>query len=184
MNQFNKKYLLLVILVFLMALTRNSHSLTSLSFPDATFAIFFIGGYSFKNIRWFSFLFLLSTLIDATSSFMNPSMNLWHNISYFGLIFAYGVMWLGGFFSIKIKSPIYYILNSMIITVIAFIVSTQTFNLLSGSFSNITLQKSIQIGWEYLPQTLIYTMAYLLAYWVIKSLFKCQFIFFKKAKFL
>ena len=176
MNESNKKYLLLAVLVFLMTLTRNSHSITSLNFPDATFAIFFIGGYSFKNIRWFSFLLLLSTLIDATSSAISPSMNLWQNISYFGVIFAYGAMWLGGFLSTKIKPSIYFLIGSMISTAIAFIISTQTYNLLSGSFPNITIKESIQTGWEYLPQSFIYTMSYLLLYWVIQSLFKRQFV--------
>ena len=176
MNESNKKYLLLAVLVFLMTLTRNSHSITSLNFPDATFAIFFIGGYSFKNIRWFSFLLLLSTLIDATSSAISPSMNLWQNISYFGVIFAYGAMWLGGFLSTKIKPSIYFLIGSMISTAIAFIISTQTYNLLSGSFPNITIKESIQTGWEYLPQSFIYTMSYLLLYWSIQSLFKRQFV--------
>ena len=176
MNQSNKKYLLLAVLVFIMALTRNSHSLTSLNLPDATFAIFFIGGYSFKNIRWFSFFLLLSTLIDATSSLISPSMNLWQNISYFGVIFAYGAMWLGGFLSAKNKPSIYFLTGSMISTTITFVISTQTYNLLSGTFPNITIRESIQTGWEYLPQSLTYTMSYLLAYWGIHSLFKSQFV--------
>ena len=176
MNQSNKKYLLLAVLVFIMALTRNSHSLTSLNLPDATFAIFFIGGYSFKNIRWFSFFLLLSTLIDATSSLISPSMNLWQNISYFGVIFAYGAMWLGGFLSAKNKPSIYFLTGSMISTTITFVISTQTYNLLSGTFPNITIRESIQTGWEYLLQSLIYTMSYLLAYWGIHSLFKSQFV--------
>ena len=176
MNQSNKKYLLLAVLVFLMALTRNSHSLTSLNFPDATFAIFFIGGYSFKNIRWFSFLLVLSTLIDTTSSLISPPMNLWQNISYFGVMFAYGAMWLGGFLSAKNKPSIYFLTGSMISTAITFVISTQTYNLLSGTFPDITIKESIQTGWEYLPQSFIYTMSYLLLYWGIQSLFKRQFV--------
>jgi hypothetical protein len=176
MNESNKKYLLLAALVFLMALTRNGHSLTSLSLPDATFAIFFISGYSFKNIRWFSFLFLLSTLIDASTSLVNPSMNLWHNISYFGMIFTYGAMWLGGFLLTKVKSSIYFLISSLLSTVIAFIISTQTYNLLSGAFPDINIKESIQSGWEYLPQSLIYTMSYLMAYWGIQLLFTRYFV--------
>ena len=176
MNESNKKYLLLAALVFLMTLTRNSHSLTSLNFPDATFAIFFIGGYSFKNIRWFSILLLLSTLIDATSSVISPSMNLWQNISYFGVMFAFGAMWLGGFLSAKNKPSIYFLISSMISTAIAFVISTQTYNLLSGAFPDITIKESIQTGWEYLPQSFIYTTSYLLAYWGIQSLFKRRFV--------
>jgi branched-subunit amino acid transport protein len=176
MNKSYKNYLLLIAIIFLMTLTRNSHSLTSLYLPDATFAVFFIGGYNLKNIRWFSFLLLISTLIDVITSLLNPSMNLWHNISYFGMIFTYGAMWLGGLLSTKVRSSISFIAGSLVSTVIAFIISTQTYNLLSGTFPGITINQSLQTGWEYLPQSIIYTMSYLLAYWGIQSLFKRQFV--------
>jgi hypothetical protein len=176
MNQSNKQYLLLITLFFLMVITRDSHSLTSLNLPDATFAVFFIGGYNFRNIRWFSFLFLLSTLIDVTTSLVNPSMSLWHNISYLGMIFAYGAMWLGGFLSAKIKTSIYFLISSAISAVIAFIISTQTYNLFSGNFSEISTKASIQLGWEYFPQNFTYTIAYLIAYSGIRFLFKKQFV--------
>jgi hypothetical protein len=39
-----------------------------------------------------------------------------------------------------------------------------------------TIKQSIQTGWEYLPQSFIYTMSYLLAYWGIQSLFKRRFV--------
>jgi len=176
MNQSNKKYLLLMTAIFLMALTRNSHSLTSLNLPDVTMALFFIGGFYLKDLRWFAGLFLLSTLIDAITSYIDPSMSLWHNVSYLGMILAYAVMWLAGAITIKNKSSFYFLLSSMISTVIAFTVSTQTYNLLSGSFPDITIKQSLQTGWEYLPQTFIYTMSYLLIYWGIQSLLKRQFV--------
>ena len=176
MNELNKKYLVLVTAILLMALTRNSHSLTSLSIPDATMALFFIAGFYLKDLRWFAGLFLLSTLIDAITSYIDPSMNLWHNISYLGMIFAYAIMWLAGAITIKNKSSFYFLLSSTISTVIAFTVSTQTYNLLSGAFPNITIKQSLHTGWEYLPQTFIYTMSYLVIYWGIQALLKRQFV--------
>jgi hypothetical protein len=166
-----------------MALTRNSHSLTSLNLPDATMALFLIGGFYLKDLRWFASLFLISTLIDAITSYIDPSMNLWHNISYLGMIFAYGAMWLGGFLAIKVKSFFYLFIISMVSSITAFIISTQTYNLLSGTFPDITIKQSMQTGWEYLPQSLIYTMSYLMAYWAIQSLLKKQFAS-QKASFL
>jgi hypothetical protein len=61
-------------------------------------------------------------------------------------------------------------------TLISFLISTQTYNLFSGTFPSITIKESIQAGWEYLPQSLIYTLSYLMAYWCIQSLFKKQFV--------
>ena len=176
MNKTYKKYFSLLTLFFLMALTRNSHSLTAFSLPDATMALFFIGGFHLKDLRWFAGLFLLSTLIDAITSYTDPSMNLWLNISYFGMIFAYGAMWLGGFITIKVKSLIYLFIISVVSTLIGFIISTQTFNLLSGSFPEINIKQSIQTGWEYFPQSLFNTMAYLILYWSIQSLIKRLFV--------
>ena len=112
MNKTYKRSLLLLTLVFLMALTRNSHSLTSFSLPDATMALFFIGGFYLKDLRWFASLFLLSTLIDAITSYINPSMNLWHNVSYLGMIFAYATMWFGGALTIINKSSFYFLIKN------------------------------------------------------------------------
>ena len=176
MNKTYKKYFSLLTLFFLMALTRNSHSLTAFSLPDATMALFFIGGFHLKDLRWFAGLFLLSTLIDAITSYTDPSMNLWLNISYFGMIFAYGAMWLGGYITIKVKSLIYLFIISVVSTLIGFIISTQTFNLLSGRFPDMNIKQSIQTGWEYLPQSLLYTIVYLIVFLGIQSLFKRKFV--------
>jgi hypothetical protein len=61
-------------------------------------------------------------------------------------------------------------------TLIAFLISTQTYNLFSGTFPGITIKESILAGWEFLPQSLIYTISYLMAYWAIQSLLKKQFV--------
>jgi hypothetical protein len=90
-------------------------------------------------------------------------------------------MWLGGFISAKNKPSIYFLTASIISAAIAFVISTQTYNLLSGTFPDITIKESIQTGWEYLPQSFIYTMSYLLVYWGIQSLFKRQFVSQKAA---
>jgi len=180
MNKTYKRSLLLLTLVFLMALTRNSHSLTSFSLPDATMALFFIGGFYLKDLRWFASLFLLSTLIDAITSYIDPSMNLWHNVSYLGMIFAYATMWFGGALTIKNKSSFYFLISSTISTIIAFMISTQTYNLLSGALPLLSFKESFQIGWEYLPQSFIYTMSYLLIFLALNKLIK-TFIILQKA---
>jgi hypothetical protein len=85
-------------------------------------------------------------------------------------------MWLFGSRIANTKSFYKFMAFGVISTLITFVISTQTYNLLSGTFPNITIRESIQTGWEYLPQSLIYTMSYLLAYWGIHSLFKSQFV--------
>ena len=160
----------------LMALTRGDHFLTSVSLPDASFAIFLIGGTILKKPRWFISLFAFSVVIDLVTLSMNNAYQIPINLGYLGLLPAYGIMWFFGSRIADTKSVLRYIALGVLATLIAFLISTQTYNLLSGTFPNITIKESIQTGWVYLPQSLIYTISYLMAYWGIQSLFKRQFV--------
>jgi len=164
------------LLFLLMALTRGSHLLTSASLPDASFALFLIGGMLLKKPRWFVALFMFSVVIDLVALSMNSNYQIPINISYLGLFSSYGIMWFFGSRIANTKSFLNFVTFSGIATLIAFLISTQTYNLLSGTFPNITIKESIQTGWEYLPQSFIYTMSYLMAYWGIQLLFKRHFV--------
>ena len=85
-------------------------------------------------------------------------------------------MWFFGLRIANTKSFLKFAVFGVIATLITFVMSTQTYNLLSGAFPDITIKESIQTGWEYLPQSFIYTTSYLLAYWGIQSLFKSRFV--------
>ena len=172
----NAKFYIFAFLFFLMLLTRGSHLLTSVSLPDASFAIFLIGGSLLKKPKWFISLFAFSFTIDLITLSMNSNYQIPINLGYLGLLPSYGIMWIIGSYIANTKSVIKFTTFSIIATLISFLFSTQTYNLLSGSFPEITFKQSIQMGWEYLPQSLIFTMSYIMAYWVIQSLFKKQFL--------
>jgi len=163
-------------LLSLMVLTRGDHLLTSVSLPDASFALFLIGGMLFKKPRWFVALFTFSVVIDLVTLSMNNTYQILINLGYLGLFASYGIMWFFGSRIANTKSFSKFAAFSVLATLIAFLISTQTYNLLSGTFPDITIKESIQTGWEYLPQSFIYTMSYLLAYWGIQSLFIRQFV--------
>jgi hypothetical protein len=169
-----KNYLPFTFIIFFMLLTRGSHFLTSVSLPDASFAIFLIGGILLKKPRWFFSLVLLSVLIDLVTISMNSTYQIPINLGYLGLFTSYGIMWFFGLRIAKTKRFSRYAIFSILATLSAFLISTQAYNLLSGNYPEITMKESIQTGWEYLPQSFIYTMTYLLAYWGIQSLFKIQ----------
>jgi hypothetical protein len=160
----------------LMVLTRGSHLLTSVSLPDASFALFLIGGILLKKPKWFISLFAFSVVIDLVTLSINTIYQIPINLGYLGLLASYGIMWFVGSHIENTKSFLKYSTFSVIATLIAFLISTQTYNLLSGTFPDITIKESIQTGWEYLPQSFIFTMAYLVAYWGIQSFFKRQFV--------
>ena len=172
----NAKFYIFAFLFFVMLLTRGSHLLTSFSLPDASFAIFLIGGTLLKKPKWFISLFAFSFSIDLITLSMNSNYQIPINLGYFGLLPSYGIMWIIGSYIANTKSVIKFTTFSSIATLISFFFSTQTYNLLSGSFPEITFKQSIQMGWEYLPQSLIFTMSYIMAYWVIQSFFKKQFL--------
>ena len=164
------------LLFLLMALTRGSHLLTSVSLPDASFALFLIGGLLLKEPKWFISLIAFSVVIDLVTLSMNTIYQIPINLGYLGLLVSYGIMWFFGSRIANTKSFLNFVTFGGIATLIAFLISTQTYNLLSGTFPDITIKESIQTGWEYLPQSFIYTMSYLMAYWGIQLLFKRHFV--------
>ena len=163
-------------LIFLMLLTRGDHLLSSISLPDASFAIFLIGGMLLKKPKWFISLLTFSFVIDLAALSMNNTYQIPINLGYLGLLASYGIMWFFGLRIANTNNFVKFTAFSFLATLIAFLISTQSYNLLSGTFPDITIKESIQTGWEYLPQSFIYTMSYLLAYWGIQSLFKRRFV--------
>ena len=176
MNLTYKKYISISIILLLMILTRGSHFLTDVSLPDASFALFLIGGILLKKPKWFISLFTISVAIDLITLSMNGAYQIPINLGYLGLLPSYGIIWFIGSRIANTKNFIKFTSFGALATLLAFVISTQTYNLLSGTFPNITIKQSMQTGWEYLPQSLIYTMSYLIAYWFVQSLFKRQFV--------
>ena len=176
MNLTYKKYISISVILFLMALTRGSHLLTAISLPDASFALFLVGGMLLKKPKWFISLLTFSFVIDLVTLSMNNTYQIPINVGYLGLLASYGIMWFFGLRIANTKSFLKFAVFGVIATLITFVISTQTYNLLSGAFPDITIKEGIQTGWEYLPQSFIYTMSYLFAYWGIQSLFKRRFV--------
>jgi hypothetical protein len=166
-----------------MILTRGSHVISPFALPDASFALFLIGGMLLKKPKWFISLFAFSFVIDLITLSVNTIYQIPINLGYLGLFASYGIMWFFGLRIANTKSFQKFIALGVLSTLIAFLISTQTYNLLSGTFPDISIKESIQSGWEYLPQSLIYTIGYLIAYWGMQSLFRRQF-FSQKAKAL
>jgi len=176
-KNFDKKSVITFVLLLLtMSLTRGSHLLTSVSLPDASFALFLIGGMLFKKSRWFFSLLTFSIVIDLVTLSIDNTYQIPINLGYLGLLASYGVMWIFGSRIANTKSFLNFVTFGGIATLIAFLISTQTYNLLSGTFPDITIKESIQTGWEYLSQSFVYTMSYLMAYWGIQLLFKRHFV--------
>jgi hypothetical protein len=178
--QITKPLLIAAAIAFFMLLTRGSHVLTHVSLPDASLALFLLGGLWLKRLGWFAAFFILATVIDFGAAAFDPVQGFCLTNGYWGLIPAYGVMWLGGLWLSKQKDVFApslnalapYALISLFTTFIAFVISTQTYYLFSGRFPAKGLIESLQHGWEYLPSWMGFATIYFAIVWLSVALWR------------
>ena len=157
-------------ITFFMLLTRGSHVLTSVSLPDASLVLFLLGGLCLKRAGWFAIFFVLAAVIDFGAAVLDPEQGFCLTNGYWGLIAAYGAMWLGGRWLATHRDAfalLPYAATSLITTIIAFVISTQTYYLFSGRFPNGGVMETMHYGWNYLPSYLGYTAIYFAMVWVV-----------------
>lgn len=173
------------IIAFFMLLTRGSHVLTHVSLPDASLALFLLGGMLLGRFVWFAAFFILATFIDFGAAAFDPSQGFCLTNGYWGLIPAYGAMWLGGMWLSKQQNAfawLPYTLVTMVTTLIAFVISTQTYYLFSGRFPANGVIESMQHGWEYLPSWMGFAAMYFAVIWLaVKALRNVQALQTSKA---
>ena len=167
-------------IAFFMLLTRGSHTLTPFSLPDASVVLFLLGGLYLRRAAWFVAFFVLATIIDFGAAALDPIQGFCLTNGYWGLIPAYGVMWLGGMwlakqndvFAASLNAMAPYALVSMFTTLIAFVISTQTYYLFSGRFPAQGLIESMRHGWEYLPSWMGFAAMYFAIVWLSVALWR------------
>ena len=160
-------------ITFFMLLTRGSHTLTPFELPDASLALFLLGGLllgqsNTQRAAWFVAFFILATVIDFGAAAFEPAQGFCLTNGYWGLIPSYGVMWLGGLWlrrQADAFDALKYAVVSMATTLIAFIISTQTYYLFSGRFPDNGIIESMQHGWEYLPSWMGFSAIYFVFIW-------------------
>lgn len=177
-NQLKKPLLIAAVIAFCMLLTRGSHVLTHVALPDASLALFLLGGLLLKRWGWFAAFFVLATVIDFGAAAFDPAQGFCLTNGYWGLIPSYAAMWFGGLYLSK-KSDVFsakniasYGLVSLFTTFVAFVISTQTYYLFSGRFPAKSLIESMQHGWEYLPSWMGYSTMYFAIVWLSVALWR------------
>jgi hypothetical protein len=176
----SKQLLFAAAIAFFMLLTRGSHVLTHVSLPDASLVLFLLGGLLLKRSAWFAGFFVLATVIDFGATAFYPLQGFCLTNGYWGLIPAYGVMWLGGLwlskqnavFAPNLKAVSAYVLVSLITTFLAFVISTQTYYLFSGRFPAEGLIESMQRGWEHLSNWMGFAAIYFAFVWLSVALWR------------
>lgn len=168
-SSLSKKITIAAVIAFFMLLTRGSHVLTAVSLPDASLVLFLLGGLLLGRLAWFVVFFLLASFIDFSAAAANSWYAYCLTDGYWGLIPAYAAMWLGGRWLAKRAdafAPLAYAITTFVTTMLAFVISTQTYYLFSGRFPNNGLIETMQYGWNYLPSYLAYTAMYFVIVWV------------------
>jgi hypothetical protein len=163
------RLLIAAAIAFFMLLTRGSHVLTSVSLPDASIVLFLLGGLWLKRLAWFAVFFVLATVIDFGAAAFDPAQGFCLTNGYWGLIPAYGAMWLGGLWLGKQKdafSVIPYATMAALTSLVAFVISTQTYYLFSGRFPAQGVIESMKHGWNYLPSWIGFAAMYFAIVWL------------------
>jgi hypothetical protein len=127
----NTRICLFTFLVFLMLLTRGDHLLTSVSLPDASFALFLVGGILLKKPKWFISLFTFSFAIDLVTLSMNNTYQIPINLGYLGLLSSYGIMWFFGSRIANTKSFFRFVAFGVISTLTTLIIYSLVLSLVS-----------------------------------------------------
>lgn len=169
-----KMWAIVAALAFFMLLTRGSHVLTQFALPDASLAVFLMGGlflgtHHKSRAAWFVALFVLASVIDFGAAALDPVQGFCLTNGYWGLIPSYAAMWLGGVWLGKQADAFKtwpYALVTAGASFVAFVISTQTYYLFSGRFPAQGLMASLQHGWEYLPSWMGFAMMYFAVIWL------------------
>ncbi len=164
-----KPLMIAAVIAFLMLLTRGSHVLTHVALPDASLALFLIGGLLLRKLGWFTLFVVLATLVDFSAAAVDSLQAFCLTAGYWGMLPTYAAMWLAGMWLGKqsnLLDALKFTCAGAIATFLAFVISTQTYYLFSGRFPNSGLLETIQHGWNYLPSYMGYTALYLVAFWL------------------
>lgn|SRR5487761_2673624 len=178
----NRSWMLVAVLVLAMALTRFNHFGSSVALPDASLAVFFLGGLylaKFSGARWvFVALLAEAALVDYYAITIDGVSNWCMTPAYAFLAFAYGAMWLAGYWfaprhNLSGRGLFEIFAVATLASSFAFLISNASFYLFSGRYAEMSAyeyaSRVAQFWGSYVAVALLYVacavavhMAYLL----------------------
>lgn len=158
----------LVVLAVVMLLTRGSHFGTGYLLPDASVAIFFLGGLLLRRSWAFAGLLIIAFLVDIwTINFQNVPAYCF-TPAYVGLIPTYGALWLAGLWLSRQSQPFAakpFFVVALASNIAAFVISNAFFYGFSGHFATMTAVDFAAAVQQYLPEYVGFGMMYAGAAW-------------------
>ncbi len=175
-------------LAALMAATRFDHFGSSVALPDASYAIFFLGGLFLSQSRrlsmaLFAALILEAGLIDVYATSVQGISDWCMTPAYWFLIPTYASLWLGGHWygskhSLQGKGLIGVMMTAFAATSFAFAFSNVTFYLFSDRFATMTAMEYAtrvsQYFSSYVSVALLYIACAIAVYVAIKVVTKSR----------
>jgi hypothetical protein len=148
-------------LALLMAATRFGHMGSRFNLPDATLAVFFAAGLVLPASRAFPLLCIEAFGIDALAFAFGTSAAC-VSTAYAFLLPTYGVMWLAGRYAQRLGSRRWLgaVLALSAAACVAFVISSGSFYLLSGSFEHPSLAEFARRASAYLPSYVSTALVY------------------------
>jgi len=177
------------ILTLLMLATRTHHFSAFNQLPSASIAIFFLAGMYLRSIKSFWFFYILSIVIDLSSSYFRGQLGDCLTTSYPALAFSYAAMFAAGFYSRPVwKSQ--NVINNALINIakvalclfvassIAFAISNGSYYLFSGKFDPTWAEYTLRVEKYYLrsiSNPVFYVVSALVIDWSIARFFSIQY---------
>jgi hypothetical protein len=155
-------------LLILLAVTRGGHFGSAISLPDASLAVFLLGGAWLNGMIYFGIYAAMAFGIDVTLAKTATAAGWCLTPAYGGLIIAYGAVWLLG--HLLARTPEWPVTRYITLTVIAvavhFMVANASFWAYSGYFAQMTAADYAQSVMKYFPPYLASTALYMALAWI------------------
>ncbi len=157
-------------LVALMAVTRYNHFGSAVALPDASYAVFFLGGLFLGRACWalaiFALLLVEAALVDYYAINFAGISGWCMTSAYAFLVFAYGALWLTG----RWYAPRHTLSGRGVLALLAaaaaaggaaFIIANISFYLLAGYFDSMGAAEYISRVAQYFPSYVAVTVFYI-----------------------
>lgn len=163
-------------LLALLAVTRVGHFGSAVSLPDASLAVFLMGGLWLGGLGCFAAFSAIAFGIDVYLAKSAVEAGWCLTPAYGGLIASYGVMWLAGRFLGRAPElpPARLALVGLLAVLAAFTVANVSFWAYSGYFGEMTAGDYAGRVVQYLPPYLGSTALYLSLAWIVHALLRAR----------
>jgi hypothetical protein len=163
-------------LLALLAVTRVGHFGSAVSLPDASLAVFLMGGLWLGGLRCFAAYAAVAFGIDVFLAKTAVEAGWCLTPAYVGLIASYGAMWLAGRWLAKSPElpPLRLAAVGLGAVLVAFAIANVSFWAYSGYFGSMPAAEYANRVLQYLPPYLGSTALYLSLGWIVQALLRAR----------